>query len=461
MSTLDQVASGKVEALKSAGGGRRSAFWIGAFLLAAVLLAVGIIPRIQRHARAADTADVAATSLANVIVVKAKLTSTSADLELPGNIQAINLASIYARTSGYVQERLVDIGTPVKAGQLLALIASPEVDQELSQARASLEQARAASEQATANLAQAKAQVIQAKANVVQAQANEEIAATTNDRWTRLVDRGVLPKQQGDERRSAFNARHAETAAAIAAEATAEAMVGSRTADISAAHASIDAQLANVRRLEQLQSFERVVAPFDGVVTERHIEKGDLISAGSGTDRNLFSVAQSKTLRIQINVAQNYAVDLQPGQDAEVTLRERPGEIFRGKVARTAESITAATRTLLTEVQVDNSSGRLLPGMYAEVKFTLPRSHPVVLIPGSALVANAEGTRVVQVIGSQGSQPGNRVHLITVQTGRDLGTQVEILSGLSGSENVINNPPDNLSEGQQVNVVQSPQEGKQ
>ena len=309
-------------------------------------------------------------------------------------------------------------------------------------------------EQANANLAQARAQVIQAEANISQAKANEEIAATTNERWTRLVDKGVLPKQQGDERRSTFNARHAETAAAMAAESTAEATVGSRTADISAARAAVDAQLANVRRLTELQSFERLVAPFDGVVTERRIEKGDLISAGSGSDRNLFTVMQSKTLRIQVSVPQNYAVDLQQGQDAEVTLRERPGETFHGKIARTAESIAAATRTLLTEVQVDNSSGRLLPGMYAEVKFTLPRSHPVVLIPGSALVANAQGTRVAQV------GPDRRVHLITVQTGRDLGTEIEILAGLSGSEQVINNPPDNLSEGQQVNVLQVSRDGQ-
>jgi len=449
MSSIDQPPVIRVEVPGHANRPRRTTVWVAAVLAAVALLGAGIIPRMQRSARAAETAETASSSLANVLVVKARLTSGSADLELPGNIQALNVASIYARTSGYVQQRLVDIGTPVKAGQLLAVIASPEVDQELAQGRAAVEQARAALEQANANLAQARAQVNQANANVAQAQANEELAATTNDRWTRLVDRGVLPKQQGDERRSAFNARHAETNAAIAAETTAEANVGSRTADVSAARAAIDAQLANVRRLEQMQSFERVLAPFDGVVTERRIEKGDLISAGSGSDRNLFTVAQSTTLRIQVSVPQNYAVDLQPGQDAEVTLRERPGETFHGKIARTAESIAAATRTLLTEVQVNNSSGRLLPGMYAEVKFTLQRSHPVVLIPGSALVANAQGTRVAQV------GQDRRVHLITVQTGRDLGTEIEILSGLSGSEQVINNPPDNLSEAQQVNVIES------
>jgi RND family efflux transporter MFP subunit len=197
-----------------------------------------------------------------------------------------------------------------------------------------------------------------------------------------------------------------------------------------------------------------VLAPFDGVVTERRIEKGDLISSGSGSERNLFSVAQAKTLRIQVSVPQNYAVDLHLGQDAEVTLRERPGETFHGKIARTAEAITTATRTLLTEVQVDNSAGRLLPGMYAEVKFTLPRSHPIALIPGSALVANAQGTKVARI------EPDRRVHLVTVQVGRDLGTEVEILSGLSGSEDLVNNPPDNLGDGHQVNLVTASQGAK-
>jgi len=455
MSNTDPVTAGiKDVPRQPAGNPRRSAIWIGA-ALAAVLLAVGILPRIRRSDRAAEMAQAASASLPNVLLVKARVAAGNSEVELPGSVQAINLASIYARTNGYVRERFVDIGTPVKAGQVLAVIASPEVDQELAQGRAALEQARAALQQAKANLTQAHAQVNQAEANIEQARANEEIAAKTDERWTRLVNNGVLPKQQGDERRSALNARKAETSAAIAAQATAEANVGARTADISAAQASVEAQAANVGRLEQLQAFERVLAPFDGIVTERKIEKGDLVSAGSGNDRNLFSVAQSKILRIQVNVPQSYAVDLHSGQDAEVTLRERPGEIFHGKIARTAESITAATRTLLVELQVDNSSGRLLPGMYAQVKFALPRSHPVVLIPGSALLANAQGTRVARV------GPDGHAHLVVVQPGRDLGTEVEILSGLSGSEELVINPPDNLADGQQVNVVKAAPGGQQ
>lgn len=453
MNGIDQAAPAVSGVRRDPAKPRRLALWIAAVIVV-LPFAAGVLPRINRHDRAVEMARAATLSRPNVLLVQAKLTSSSAELELPGNIQAINVASIYARTNGYLRERFVDIGTAVKARQVLATIASPEVDQELAQARASLEQARAASEQANANLTQARAQVNQAKANVSQAQANEEIAAATNDRWTRLVNNGVLPKQQGDERRFAFNARQAETRAAIAAQATSEANVGSRTADISAARAVVNAQLANVRRLEELQSFERVIAPFDGVVTERHIEKGDLVTAGSGGDRNLFSVAQSKILRIQVSVPQSYSVDLRTDQDAEITLRERPGEVFHGKVARTAQSIAAATRTLLTEVQVDNSSGRLLPGMYAQVKFKLPRSHPMVIIPGSALISNGQGTSVVRVDGDQ------RAHLTPVQPGRDLGTEVEILSGLSGSEALVNNPPDNLAEGQQVNVVRAAQESQ-
>ena len=200
----------------------------------------------------------------------------------------------------------------------------------------------------------------------------------------------------------------------------------------------------DVRRLEELQSFEHIVAPFDGVVTERQVEKGDLVSAGSANEHGLFTVAQAKTLRIQIYVPQTFAISLKVGETARVTLRELPNEKFEGKIARTAESITPGTRTLLTEVQVDNSDSRLLPGMYAEVTLGVRRDKPVIVIPGSALIANAEGTRVATVGSDQ------RVHIVSVEPGTDTGVEVEILSGLSGTDLVINNPPDTLTEGQSV-----------
>jgi RND family efflux transporter MFP subunit len=409
-----------------------------------VLIAAGVLPRLGRQREAVAIARAAEVSLPSVVTTKAVATSGSADLLLPGNTEAINVASIYARANGYVRERLVDIGSVVRAGQTLAVIESPEIDQELAQARASLEQSKAAMEQAAANLTQSKAGVNQANANVEQASANEDIAATTDQRWSRLVERGVLPRQSGDERRSVYQARKAELAAARAALVTSEANVVSRTADIGAARANIDAQTAGVRRLERLQSFERVLAPFDGVVTERKVERGDLVTAGTGGDRNLFTIAQARTLRIQVRVPQAYSVDLHAGQTAKVVVRERPGREFAGKVARTAESLEAASRTLLIEVQVDNASGELLPGMYAQINFAIPRSAPVVTIPANALLADAQGTRVAVV------DANGRAHFRKVDVGRDLGATVEILSGVAAGEVVASNPPDTLRDGQQV-----------
>ncbi len=425
--------------------------WLLVGLAALVLLAIGIAPRLDRSTQAAETARAAENDLPVVNVVQAKTAGASSELELPGNTEAINVARIYARVSGYVRERRVDIGTKVKSGQVLAIIESPEADQQLEQARANLQQSRAAVLQARSNVEQAQAGVNQAAANVIQAQANQEIAATTNERWTTLVSRGVLPKQAGDERRTALAAREAETHAAQAATKTAEAMVGARNADVVAAEAAVNAQLANVRRLEELKGFEHVLAPFAGVVTERRIERGDLVSADGGGDRNLFSVAQSNVLRIQINVPQAYAVDLAPGQMAEVLLRERPGRKYMGKVARTAEALDRGSRTLLTEVQVDNQSSELLPGMYAQVRFTLPRNRPTIVVPGNALVANSQGTRVVTVTGD------GHAHYVAVQVGRDMGTEVEIMTGLSGSEQLITNPADTLVEGQAVKIQAGPQ----
>ncbi len=427
----------------------------GAILVVALLAFVGLWPRVGRHREAVAIAQAAAVSVPPVLVTLAQSAAGSTEVLLPGNTEAINVASIYARANGYVKERFADIGTVVKAGQPLAIIESPEVDQELAQARAALQQARAAFDQATANLEQARAQVNQAHANLDTATANEEIAATTDQRWSRLVERGVLPKQSGDERRSAYLARHAESEAARAALHTADANVVSRTADLGAARANIEAQAANVRRLERIQSFERLLAPFEGVVTGRNVERGDLVTAGGGGARARFTVAQARTLRIQVRVPQAYAVDLRPGQAAEVLVRERPGRSFSGKVARTAEALDPSSRTLLTEVQLDNSAGQLLPGMYAQIRFAVPRSRPVVTIPADALIANAQGTRVA-VVDRQ-----NRVHFRQVEVGRDLGARIEVLSGLDGGEAVASNPPDTLGEGVQVSIQRPPsQENK-
>ena len=313
-------------------------------------------PRLSRQRRAEAVAHAATTELPLVNVVRAQPAPPNSELLLPGNTEAVTTARIYARADGYVRKRLVDIGSRVKAGEVLAIIESPEVDQQLAQARATAEQSRAAVEQAKANLEQSMAAVLQAGSNVAAAKANEEIAATTNERWSALVEKGVLPKQSGDERRTAFAARSAETAAATAALRTADASVQAQEANVRPGEAAVNAQLANVGRLEQIQRFQRVIAPFDGVITGRNIEQGDLVAA-SGGPTALFSIAQARTLRIQVDVPQSYAVDVQPGQQAEVVLRDLPGKRFTGTVARTAGALNGASRTLRAEVQVDNRQG--------------------------------------------------------------------------------------------------------
>lgn len=424
---------------------------VAAVAVLLLLLAVGIWPRVQRTRRAESVAHAASTELPLVYVVRSQMAPAASELLLPGNTEAVTTARIYARADGYVRQRLVDIGSRVKAGQVLAIIESPEVDQQLLQARATAEQSRASLEQVKATLEQSKAEVAQASSNVQAARANEEIAATTHERWDRLVAKGVLPKQSGDERRTTYAARSAETASATAALQTSEANVLAQQANVKAAQAAIHAQDANVRRLEQIQRFQRVIAPFDGIITERNIEQGDLVNAGAGT--NLFSIAQARTLRIQVDVPQTYSVDVRPGQEAEVFIRDLAGRKFTGTVARTAGALNGASRTLRAEVQVDNRDGELLPGMYAEVKFTLARSRRAVLIPAEALVVNGSGTQVLAV------SKDNKVRFVPVSVGRDFGTQLEIVDGLKGEETLVSSPPDTLGNGHQVRVAR-PEEKK-
>jgi RND family efflux transporter MFP subunit len=419
---------------------------IAALMVGILFVFAGILPRITRYHESLAVAHAAGTTLPAVSVTAARTSGSAAEVVLPGSTEALNVAAIDARATGYVRERLVDIGSTVKVGEVLAVIESPELDQEVEQAHAVVRQSKAAWEQARSNLEQARAGVNQARANLAQLEANEQIAATTDQRWTKLVDKGVLPKQSGDERRSAFQASHAATEAGRAALGTAEANVASRTADLAAADANVGAQNANLHRVERLQAFERVEAPFDGVVTQRRVEKGDLVTAGSGNS-SLFTVVEANTLRIQVNVPQSFAVDLNVGQKAEVLIPERPGKKYSGTVARTARALQSSSRTLLTEVQVDNKNGDLLPGMYAHVKFDIPRTEPIAVIPADALIADAKGTRVA-VVDSE-----NRVHFREVQVGRDLGSEIEVLSGIREGENVVSNAPDTLEEATEIRRI--------
>jgi RND family efflux transporter MFP subunit len=313
------------------------------------------------------------------------------EIVLPGNIQAFTIAPVYARTSGYLKKWYVDIGGRVKSGQLLAEIETPEVDKQLDQARADL----------------------------TTAQANLKLAEITMNRDLGLL-KDAIPKQDVDN------------------------AVGAYEADKSI----VVSQTANVKRLEQLVSFEKVYAGFDGVITARNTDIGQLINAGNGgVSQLLFTLAATDTLRVFANVPQIYSRSAVPGVVAQLTLTQYPNRRFTGKVVRNAESIDPASRTLLTEVDVDNKTGELLPGSFAQVHLTLAAKTPSLLLPVNALLFRAEGLQAGVV------REGGKVELMTIVIGKDYGSEVEVVSGLREEDNVIVNPPDSLATGSTVRIA--------
>jgi multidrug efflux pump subunit AcrA (membrane-fusion protein) len=303
-------------------------------------------------------------------------------------VQALQETTIHARVNGYIRQRLIDIGDHVKAGQLLAEIESPEIEQELLQARASLGQSRANVQQVQANLKQVQATLQQARANM-------ELAHATITRWRQLEQDQVVPRQQVDEKQAAFEAGQANVNAVRANVNAVEANVQAAQASVNVQEALVKAQEANVQRLTTLLSFRKITAPFDGVITSRTVEMGALITAGSTTaSRELFRLAQIDTLRVYVNVPQTYVASIQPGQTAQVLVRELPQKAFAGKVVRTTSALDATSRTLPMEVQISNQDHTLLPGMYAQVKFSVSRATPPLLVPANALVLRTEGPQV-------------------------------------------------------------------
>jgi RND family efflux transporter MFP subunit len=394
---------------------------LGGIVVLIVLLTIGIVPRVLRAREARDVVQASTVLLPEVTVVHPEKGPAQTSLSLPGNLQPMYSASVYARTNGYIEKRFVDIGTHVKARQLLAIISTPEIDQQLNQARA--------------DVVQAQAMILQTKAALQQAQANLDIARITRDRYAPLIERHAVTQQSLDEANEALNARTADVAAA--------------NANIAVSEASLKSRQANVARLEQLQGFERVLAPFEGVVTARNVEQGDLVNDGSGGGaRSLFDVAQSDVLRVQVEVPQSAALSIQDGQQATVTVSERPGRQYVAKVTRSAQSVNLAARTMLTEVQVDNHDGSLVPGMYGQIKFEVKAAEPSVVIPSTALVIDKSGMHVVSV------SADSRVHFVPVDIGQDMGDEVEISQGLHGGETLVSNPSDLLSEGQKVSIAQ-------
>src|SRR6266850_953792 len=419
---------------------------IGVTLLV-TLLAIGILPRVRDQSERVAAATAPDAGLVPVSVATPRRADGPNDLLLPSNIQAIEEAALYARTSGYVRERYVDIGDRVAAGKILAQIDTPELDQELSQARAALAQTRSGLAQAQASFTQAQANLTQSRAGLDQSRANEEFAGATSGRFTRLERAELVAHQDADEKRTAFTAARAATAAALANVDAMQANLGALEASVGAARANVAASEANVQRLMALQSFQKLEAPFAGIITARGIDRGALISSGSGSGASpLFRIAHVENLRVFVNVPQTFVRSIVPGQEAQILVPEYAQRAFLGRIASTAGALDPTSRTLLTEVRLGNEDRALMPGMYAQVKFSVVPADAVWVIPATALIARAAGSQVIAV----GS--GGTVRYLAVQLGRDLGQSVEIVSGLTGQERLVLSPPDGLKEGDRVVV---------
>ena len=333
-------------------------------------------------------------ALPSVSVVSPKQTGPADEIILPGNVQPFISSPIYARTNGYLKKWYVDIGAPVKKGHLLAVIDTPEVDQQL--------------EQSLSNLNTAKA--------------NLTLAAITKNRYQGLLGKNAVAQQDVDNAVGTYNANKA----------------------------IVQANQANVKQLQALKSFQKIYAPFDGVITARNTDIGDLINSGSstGVKTDLFQIVQAGTLRVYVNVPEEYSQGIKSGMTADLNLAEFPGRKFQGKLVRTADDINVTTRTLLIEIDVDNPTGTLLTGSYAEVHLKVPTKASTLLLPVNTLLFRTEGLRV-------GVVKDGKVMLAEVTPGHDFGNQVEIVSGLKPDDKVIINPPDSIVSGQRVQIVQA------
>jgi len=370
---------------------RKALVGVAVVLIAAGALGgAGVLHRLHANTvLAARTKELAApTVLANAPKLGAPVTN----LDLPGNVTALTDAPIYARTSGYLTRWYFDIGAKVKKGSLLAVISSPEVDQQLAQAQADL----------------------------VTAQATANNARTQANRYSGLVKSDAVSRQDTDT----FVNQAAATSSAV------------------------KSAQANVERLRQLQSFEKVYAPFDGIVTARTVDTGQLIDTGAG--KELFHLQAIQTLRVYANLPQVYSANVKRGQKIDLSFAEHSGKTYQGTLTRTANAIDPASRTLLVEIDVDNRAGELLPGSLAQVHFKTPAAGPSFVIPAAALIFRKEGLRVGVVVN------GNVAHLVPVVIGEDDGANVQIVTGLGPGDQVIQDPPDSLIEAQKVQVVKSP-----
>jgi RND family efflux transporter MFP subunit len=401
MESQSQISSSPQPAAGAKTGRLRNA-WIAGIALLLIfggVLAYGIFGRLRASATLRTETDTLAIPV--VSVVAPQRSAPTQEITLPGNVQPFITSPIFSRTNGYLRAWHFDIGAHVKKGQLLAEIETPEVDQQL----------------------------LQSRSNLATAEANLRLAEITKNRYQDLLKTNAVSHQDVDNAVGTFNANKA----------------------------IVEANHANVKQLETLQSFEKIYAPFDGIITARNTDIGDLINSGSNGNvkTDLFHISQPGVLRVFINIPEEYSQLAKPGLTANLTLAEFPGKTFSGKLVRTAGSINNATRTLLSEVDVNNPTGQLLSGSFAEVHFKVPTEISTFIIPVDTLLFRAEGLRVAVVANGKAA-------LVPVTPGHDFGETMEIVSGLKGNESIIVSPPDSIVSGQQVQIAQqTPAGGKQ
>jgi RND family efflux transporter MFP subunit len=386
-------------------GGQRLAF--GALLLLCGTLAIGFWQHYKLHAQVMATAEQQRDFVPSVRTAPVRASGSTLSVSWPGTTEAFEQANIYARASGYISKRTVDIGSRVKAGDLLVETTAPEVEHQIAQAEGTLAQLRAA---------------------LLQAKANRDLAQVTWDRDKPLVQKGWFTQQQGDTDRLTLEGRDAAVAVA---------------------EANVTAQEAQLRVLNQQKVYQSVVAPFDGTITQRNIDVGSLVQADAASGTFLFTLMHSDVIRIQLYVPQDEAFGVAPGVAAVVRVPEMPGRDFPGTVTRIADALQPGTRTLLTEIDVPNSDHALTPGVYCNVELKIPRKTPSLVVPSEAIVFNRDGLSVAVV------EDGiARIHKVTVV--RDFGTTVEVSAGVKDGDQVILNPPVNLIDGQKVKVRPGP-----
>lgn len=399
---------------------------VAAYMLVPVvgLLALGAFLHWRTYAAAEETQNQQKDFVPEVRTARAEKVDKPVSLALPGQTQAFDTASLFPRATGYIAERRVDIGSRVHKGDLLVRIAAPDLDQQLAQAQAQLGQNQAA--------------VQQSQAMVQSAEANTKLANVTKARTTTLASQGWETRQNADNSVANFSVQTAGVASA--------------QAGVAVAQANLKAQQATVNRLQALAAFEQVTAPFDGVIIERNVDTGDLLTSDSSGGTPMFRIVRDDVLRIAVYVPQSSAVGIRDGLEAKVTVPEMPGRVFTGHVARSAVALQAQSRSMLTEVDVPNTDGALRAGLFVNVSFAIPRDAPGVVVPDEALMFSAQGLQVVTV------EPDNTVKFRKVVVYRDFGTTAELREGLEGGENLVLSLPVELHDGSKVKIAKPPAE---